>query len=637
MTKKRDKFTFSTITPDEIFLDSQNIPDFDRNQFEGRVEKSLNPRVFYILGILFLLGGFVLTAKTAYLQITKGAYFAEHAENNHLRSAPISPERGLIYDRNGKLLVWNDPAFSLVLGKEILKDGYLLDDLNILLSSLNLDSDEILKKMKESDGDVVLDTFYDWHKINEIYREWDNLPLKIESVSLRSYLDMPGLSHVVGYLGYPSSDELENTSFAIYEEMIGKDGVEKKYQEILMGQVGYKLVETDSTGSPHSEWNQKSSVPGENIVLTIDSDIQSKLYEIIEGLVNERGFNGGAGIILNVHSGDILSLVSYPEYSSGVLTRGGPPETIHKYLNDPQKPFLNRAISGLYAPGSVVKPFVALGALNEETISPRKQIFSSGSISIPNPYFPDEESVFFDWKAHGWVDMKRAIAVSSNVYFYSLGGGYEDVVGLGIKKLNDYFKAFGLGQKTGIDLEKETNGLVPGPEIKASLANDPIWRIGDTYNVSIGQGNFQVTPLQMATAVASLANSGYKIKPHVFLQEEAEASELEPITVDGELIEEEYFDIIKEGMRRAVLEGTAQGLSGLPIKIAAKTGTAELGSGKLVNSWLVAFWPYDDPQYVMTIVLEKGDAKNLVGSVFAAKQFMEWLIFHSQKHLTNPL
>jgi len=625
--KKLDKFSFSNITPDEIFLDSKNIPGFDRHQMEGRVEKPIKTDVFFALGLIFIFMGGVLLFKTGYLQIVKGSIFAQYAVTNHLKVEMIYPERGLIYDRDGKLLAWNDSVFSLVLPKSVFENEVFSDELNEFFKTVSFERFDRTQINQIESENVLVAIFEEWEDVNRVYKEWNNLPLQIRPIYLRDYVQTEGLAHVLGYVGLPSLEDISNNPEISLNNILGKGGVEKSYENVLRGVLGSRLIEKGPDGETKSEFLKQAPVPGESITLTIDSEIQNQLFQIIRALCQERGFHGAAAIVMDVKNGDVLSLANYPEYNSSVLTKGAPAELIESYLKNNDKPFLNRGVSGLYAPGSVVKPFVALGALNEKTIDPKKQIFSSGSISLPNPYFPDQFSVFYDWKAHGWVDMRRALAVSSNVYFYSIGGGFEDVKGLGIDRLKGYFEMFGLGMETGIDLPGEEKGLVPDPKTKEANSNDTIWRVGDTYNVSIGQGGFQVTPVQMAVAAAAVANDGYIVMPRLTFKKKEEKN------VISKEIPEEYFQIVKEGMRSVVLGGTAQALSGLPIKIAAKTGTAELGSGKFVNSWLTAFWPYENPQYIITIVFEKGDSKNLVGSVSAGLQFFEWMVVHKPKYL----
>ena len=444
----------------------------------------------------------------------------------------------------------------------------------------------------------------------------------------RTYADFFGLGHVLGYIGLPSKENFQEKPGLASEEMIGKDGLEEKYDEILKGIAGIKLIERDSQGNLISESIQVEPQNGQNLTLTIDSNVQSYLYTTMESIIKERGFEGGAAVILDVSDGSVLAMVSAPEYSSKILSEGEPEELINNYINDKNKPFINRAVSGLYAPGSVVKPFVALAALNEGIISPDKKIFSAGSISIPNPFFTDKKTIFKDWKAHGWVDMRQALAVSSDVYFYEIGGGFEDIKGLGINKIYEYAKKLGLGDKTGIDLPKEAKGTVPSPAVKEkNNPADPLWRVGDTYISAIGQGYFLTTPVEIAIYIASIANNGEIIVPRLVKNEN-----FYPKVPQRNLgIPEKHFKTIKEGMRMAVTEGTAQGLSYPDLKIAAKTGTAEIGNKQFVNSWVVGFYPYENPKYAFAMVLEKGRAGNLIGAPYVMKQFFDWLkLYHPE-------
>ena len=452
----------------------------------------------------------------------------------------------------------------------------------------------------------------------------------------RMYADIPGLGHILGYTGLPSKEDFKKKPDISSENMVGKDGIEEKYEELLGGNSGIKLTERDSQGNTVSESVQFVPQNGQNLTLTIDSKVQSYLYAAMESVVKERDFEGGAAVVLDVSSGNILAMTSVPEYSSKVLSEGGPEDLINGYINNKNKPFINRAISGLYAPGSVVKPFVALAALSEGIISPEKKIFSAGQISIPNPFFPDKKTIFKDWKAHGWVDMRQALAVSSDVYFYEIGGGFEDVKGLGINKIYEYAKKFGLGEKTGIDLLGEAEGTVPSPAVKEkNNPADPLWRVGDTYISAIGQGYFLTTPIEIAVYIASIANSGKIVVPRLVKTDSLEA-ELPSGSSASKLkqidIPEEYFKTVKEGMRMAVTEGTAQGLSFPDLKIAAKTGTAEVGGKKnFIHSWVVGFYPYENPKYAFAMVLEKGHAGNTIGAPYAMKRFFDWLkLYHPE-------
>lgn len=331
---------------------------------------------------------------------------------------------------------------------------------------------------------------------------------------------------------------------------------------------------------------------------------------------------------MDVRTGELLAITSAPEYDPVILSRGKDRESINNYLNDTSQPFLNRVLRGLYTPGSIVKTIMATAALSEGVIDPTKQIYSSGQISIVNPYNPELKTIFRDWKAHGWVDLRRALAVSSNVYFYAIGGGYEDQRGIGIRAIDKYAQLFGLGQPTGFEFAKEETGNIPTPEWKEKTFDGEPWRLGDTYHTVIGQYGFQVTPLQMVRAAGALA-TGSLVTPTIIA---GDSSAPQPLAG----IKPEHLRLVREGMRLAVTEGTAKGLLLPEVAIAGKTGTAELGVSKAdVNSWTMGFWPYENPRYAYIVVLERGSRNNLVGATFAMRQVMEWIIQNRPEYLTG--
>jgi len=543
------------IDPDEIFLDSRNLPEFDVHQFEGRIERPISKQAVLLMGMVFVLVGIIFLGRLMDLQVARGEFYRERAENNRLEYTPIFAQRGVIYDRNNQEMAWNVPS----------EGGF----------------------------------------------------------SNREYIKQEGFSHVLGYISYPKKD---SSGFYYQTAFEGKNGIESTYNDLLEGKQGIKINEVDVFGGVQSESTILPPEDGENIVLSIDARVQNKLHELIGNLSRDVSFTGGAGIIMNIENGELLALASYPEYSSDVLSRGGDGEKINAYITDASKPFLNRAVSGLYTPGSTVKPYVGIGALHEGVVTADTSILSTGSISIPNPYFPDLPSVFNDWKAHGWVDMRKAIAVSSNVYFYEIGGGYEDQKGLGIAKIETYVRMFGLGELTGIDIPGDVEGVVPNPKWKEDNFPDDPWKVGDTYHTSIGQYGFQVTPVQMVRAVAAIANDGTLVKPHLLIGVSERPISQEEFIVGTIDIEGKYFNVIKEGMRRAVIEGSATGLNLSSVSVAAKSGTAEVGiSKKRVNSWITGFFPYENPKYAFTVVMEAGPRENLIGALFVMRQLLEWM------------
>lgn len=545
------------VEPDEIFLDSKNLENFDRQQFEGRIEKPISKKNIAAIGIFSLIILIVFSSRLGYLQIDKGEAYLDRSENNVLEKQIIFSDRGIIYDRNKIELAWNT------------KD--------------------------------------------------ENLPM-----TLRNYKS-PGFSHILGYVSYPMQDKKGEFW---QSEFIGKDGLEKQYDSILKGENGSKIVEIDARDNIHSENIVNIPKRGEDLITTLDSRIQQELFNQIKKLSQSHSFSGGAGIILNISNGEIIAAVSYPEYDSLVLSLGEDRNTISNYFSDKRKVFLDRTISGLYTPGSIVKPFFAIGALNEGVIDPYKKILSTGSISIPNPYFKDQETVFKDWKAHGLVDMREALAVSSDVYFYEIGGGFESQKGMGISNIEKYSRLFGIGEKTGIDLPDEKSGVIPSPLWKMKNFKGEQWRVGDTYHTSIGQYGFQVTPMEMARATASLANYGTLLTPHFVLNDKEKESMTSKIDLN-----KEYFRVAHEGMRMAVTEGTAIALNVPYVEIAAKTGTAQLGVSKnKVNSWIIGFFPYENPKYAFTIMMEAGPSNNSVGASSIMRQLVDWMSINTPEY-----
>lgn len=549
------------IDPDEIFLDSENLPAFDRHQFEGRMEKPIPRRVIIGVGAVFALILIVLSTKSFSLEVTHGDELAKRGEQNRLRHTLIFGERGVIMDVRGELLAWNardesEPAFSK-----------------------------------------------------------------------RKYLESSGLAHLIGYVKYPSKDK---AGFYYKVDFEGVDGVEKYWGEYVAPQHGLKIVETDALGEVLSESVLKLPKGGESITLSVDARLQTKLYELMENLANDRGFVGGAGALMDVETGELLAMVSYPEYNSQVLTDGTNRAEIARLISDTRKPFLNRVTDGLYTPGSIVKPFIALAALEEGVITPEKEIVSTGALTLPNPFDPKKPTIFKDWKAHGAVDMRKALAVSSDVYFYEIGGGFEDQKGLGIGNIEKYMRAFGFGAEPGENDFFGVAGVIPNPEWKKQNFQGDEWRVGNTYHTAIGQYGFQVTPLQALRGIAAVANGGRLLTPRLLHEPDVPpAFTVTPIRTSS-------FDVVREGMRQAVTEGTASGLSVPQVAIAAKTGTAELGTQKLyVNSWVVGFFPYEKPRYAFAIMMERGSHDNTIGGLYVMRQLIEWMSVYTPEYLKN--
>ena len=448
----------------------------------------------------------------------------------------------------------------------------------------------------------------------------DLLPLAYnETVAIGSIRKYPprGLLHILGFLSYSGKEQGELA--------YGASGLESAYDEVLRGEPAKGIEEIDAKGNIISEGISEKGKPGENILTSISYDLQQKLAEALGRTMLSRGFRGGAGVIMDVESGEILALVSAPEVDPNLLARKNEPEEVNKLLNDASKPFLNRAVSGLYAPGSIVKPALAAGALFENIITPEEKILSTGSISLPNPYNPSRPNVFLDWKAHGWVDMREALAQSSDVYFYEIGGGYQGRKGLGPWNIKKYLSMFGMNSKSGIDLPGEAAGHLPDPSEKQG---GRAWTIGDTYHVSIGQGDIYITPIEAAVYASVLASEGAVVYPHLvtaILDQNKKPVQILSYPQKEKLaLPPEIFKVIREGMRASVLRGTASGLSDIPLEIAAKTGTAEIGQKDRVNSWSIGFLPAGAPRLAFAILLESGPRQNTIGATYVASEVFRW-------------
>jgi penicillin-binding protein 2 len=549
------------IEPDEIFLDSSNLPEHDARQLEGRVIEPIGPFAIAFIAFVFVAFGIGYGARAYALQITQGSDFAVVSESNRLDTSVIFGERGVIYDRNGVELAWNVRASST------------------------------------------------------------------QPYSLRKYASIAGLGHVLGYLRYPKSDSQGAWWRTEYTPLAG---VEKTYDEQLRAVNGKILTEVNAKGKNQEGQMLEPARDGEDLHLSIDSEVHGKLYDILSAHAREFGFRGGASVIMDVQTGEVIALASFPDYSPQIMT-DGVKEVIADYTADTHTPFLDRTLAGAYTPGSIVKPLFAAAALMEKIITPDKGIFSPGFITIPNPYQPDKPTIMKDWRAHGWTDMRQAIAVSSDVYFYSIGGGYEGQKGLGITKIDEWARHFGLGTTTGIALPGEMSGIIPTPAWKKeAFGADEEWRLGDTYNTSIGQYGFQVTPIQVARYVSAIANGGTLYEPHVIKGSV-------PIGTKTD-VSEKNMKVVREGMRMAVTweKGTEHSLNLPGVQIAGKTGTAQQGThNQFMNSWAIGFWPYERPKYAFATLMEHAPAGTLSGAAPAMQPFFLWLVQHHPEY-SNP-
>jgi penicillin-binding protein 2 len=560
----------------------------------------------------------------------QGNSFSVAAENNKGSVNILVPERGVIYDKNFKKLVSNSPAFDLVCDRAhfAVSSDQISKEVEIISQVTGQNITDVFNKILNTDDSHVL-MVEDINHQNLLVLETkiNDLPYcQILQNTKREYLYGSIFSQVLGYTGRINKEEYSSSKGYAINDYIGKSGLEKTYETYLRGTPGQALPKKDDKSRVAVE-----PIPGENLVLNIDAELQQRLYNSLGNKLKEIGAKKGAAVAMDPRNGAVLALVSYPSYDDNLFSGGISKENFNNLLLDPAQPFFNRAISAKYPTGSTIKPFEAAAALQEKLISPTKLINDPGYIEVRSKYDPSVVYTFKGVKPHGLVDMKSAIAVSSNIYFYTIGGGYEDQQGLGPTRIKKYLSLFGWDQKTGIDLPGEFSGFIPDPEWKKKAKNEQWWD-GDTYNLSIGQSDLQTTPLQVALAYCAIANGGTLYQPQVVNRiiegtgkNAKVVQELSPKIIRSNFIDAENLAIVRQGMRDGVTKdyGLSKSLNNLPVSVAAKTGTAEIGYKDKFNLWSSVFAPYEKPEIVLVVTAEQVNALGAV-TLPVAHDILSW-------------
>ena len=561
-----------------------------------------------LVSIVFLLLG----GRLFFLQVLQGERFAYLAENNRIRLKKIPGTRGMVLDRNGQLLVDSRPSFDLLFVPEDATEPEMT--LKYLARVLGRDEAGLLNILGESKGrlpfeEIVLGRDVDWRTVVAVETHHLELPgVTPRMRPRRSYLNNGIAAHLLGYIGEIGPKQLNALKEKGYSmrDGIGQFGLEKSWESFLRGRGGGQQMEVNALGQRVRILGEVEEVPGNNVYLTLDRDLQGSAYEALQG-------KQGAIVALDARSGAILALASSPPFDPNVFARGIGAEEWHALVKDKMQPLNNRAVQGQYPPASTFKIVLAIAALEEGLIQPETRIFDPGYHVVGN-------RTFRDWKkgGHGWVDLHKAIVESCDVYFYQLGQR------LGIDRIAKYARLLGLGDKTGIALDDEKSGLIPDSEWKRKRFGQP-WFPGETPSAAIGQGYVSVTPLQMANLLAAVANGGTLYRPWFVRKVE---------TLDGRLIREYGPEKIrsvalKEGtlkhirnaLRDVVNSGSGTGgkaRSNL-IEIAGKTGTAQVAEmrGGFVNSerlpyeirdhaWFVGYAPAENPEIAVAVLVEHG-------------------------------
>ncbi len=632
-SKETSKLTIrrshSELEPQDVLLDTIAQERKDERFGERKIEVAISSRVLKVLYACSLLLGAVFLFQAFNLQVVAGGKMRELAQNNTLRVISRTPNRGVIFDQDMAQLVFNKPSFDYLCDKrDVPESREEKEELLMKLSSVFQRSFGELKEEfdKTTSPEILIKEHISHEEL--VVGETRRLEFKgcyVDETVTREYVDGTTFFHIMGYTAKTSPEELITLKDYSVVDQIGKMGIEKAYEGSLRGTPGKTIVERDSSGTAIGEPRQVSGIPGHNIVLWLKSGLQKQIVSSLEKVFADTGAKKGAVVALDPKTGGVLAMVSMPGFDNNVFSRGISAKAWEALLKDPFDPLFNRALGGIGFPtGSVIKPIIALAALQEGVITENTVLDAPLELCVKNIYTREPEC-FSDHAYHGSADVKKAIAESVNPFFYKIGGGFEGFKGLGPVKIIEYFVQFGLDSLTGIDLPGEGKGILP--------TIDKNWRLGDTYHISIGQGPFAVTPLQVASAFVAVANGGTFFKPQAvqkFLDKDKKlVQEVQPQVVQSNVVSPKNIEIVREGMRQTVTAGSATGwLDHLPVQAAAKTGTAQTGrktvDGKdYLYSWTVAFAPYDDPEIVLVAMVEN-IREGQVGTLPVVRDALQW-------------
>ena len=590
----------------------------------ARLEWPLSKGWFRSIWWLSFLVLAVLAGRVFVLNTVQGEKYQGMSERNSLRMLTIPAPRGIIYDRTGQALVQNIPTLDLAVVPSDLprEEGDRVRERELLRSIIDIDQ-EVASSVFGAKGNTASPVLLKSRLTQEemlifLSRQADFPGVVLMRSAEREYRDGAIFSHLIGYEGKIRQQELDDYPEYGLSDMIGKEGIEKSYESFLRGKNGADRVEVDALGKIKKELGSVQPVPGNDIILHIDAELQKKIFDSLSMLLETKNLKRAAAVAMNPETGGVLALVSLPSYDNNLFSGGIDQKHYEELLTDDARPLFNRAVSGEYPPGSTIKPVVAAAALAEGVVNEHTEIESRGGISIGKFFFGD-------WKAHGFTDIRRAIAVSSDVYFYSVGGGYGSVPGLGMRRMKAYEEFFGYGKKTGIDIPGEADGFLPDPDWKQRRFGER-WYIGDDYHAAIGQGFVTATPLQILNSIATIGNGGILREPRLVSHIRDASGKLSPVespVVRRDFVDANILRIVREGMRETVTEGTAQSLRDLPVAVAGKTGTAQFGTGKDTHGWFVSFAPYEKPEIAL-IVLVEGQGEEGYNAVPVTKEVYQW-------------
>lgn len=574
------------------------------------IEKPFKKKGLDIIWFTIVILLCVLAIRVFYLGIIRNEYYAEVSKGNRVRSVPIKALRGEILDRNGKVLARSVSSMDAIIVPSYLPEDYgqRKEVASRIADILGMDKNNV-ETMIESQDRKSMDPILLAENITQeqtlilLEKRQDLQGVFMENTAVRQYEYSNIFSQVIGYDGKITREELNKNPDYKMTDYIGKAGLEKRYEKELRGISGAKQVEVDSRGNIKKNLGILSPKPGNDLILSIDADLQKKLYDSMVEIMEKTERKTAVAVAIDPRNGGVLAMVSLPSYDNNLFAGGIKNDDYQSIINNKDLPLLNRAINGEYPPGSTIKPAVAAAALSEGVITPETIIDGMGGrINVGGFNFGD-------WKTHGPSDVRTAIAESNNIFFYSVGGGYGNIQGLGMSRMKKYENLFGFGFPTGIDLPGESSGFIPDEQWKLDTFKEK-WYIGNSYHASIGQGYITATPLQLANYTAALANGGTLYVPRIVSQIKKSDGRVE--LAGANIIRKDFIDssvmqVVREGMRKTITDGTAQSLKDLSVAVAGKTGTSQYGGEGKTHGWFISFAPYENPEIAIAILAE-GDA-----------------------------
>lgn len=577
----------------------------------------------------------VLLGRMVYLQLWRGDYYAKQSDGNRLRQSRILAPRGIIYDSEGKELVNNLPGYAVVLQKQ---SSYKPETLQRLSNLLQMPVEEINAKIKASENfyePIMLKNNLDQQMVTKIEEQRRYMPEVMLSVQpIRNYPYHELAVHALGYVGEVSSYEIEQGLFKNITQgsLVGKAGLEKTYDKYLRGEDGAFMEEVDVAGNVVKHYDSVQPVPGKNLKLTIDYELQKELEAFTDkhlAFLRSSGIAPGARaaavVAIDPRNGAVRAMVSRPGYDPNWFVHGISSKNWNSINNDPNYPMNNKVITGEYPPGSTFKIVTGSAAFELKKVGLDEPIFDGGF----HPMVPTMGNA--GGEVLGWLTFIKALAMSDNVYFYELG--YR----VGIDNIEKYAHIFGFGERTGIDLEGESKGLVASKKVKREIWDED-WRLGDTFNAAIGQGFNLTTPIQLSVMLSIVANGGTKYQPYLvdsIINSDGSLFE-KPKRAEGKHIDvsQQTIDYIRMGMSATTQEGgTASYFAGLPKPIAGKTGTAENSHGR-DHGLFVAYGPVDDPELVVVCIVEQGGFGSVAAGPIVYKAFEEF--FQERGYMPRP-